>query len=164
MLTSATGLLVLLWELTDAIVSLKDVRTRPWARTPPDLPLLAGSPADRTEIPCRRDMLGHAARHAGRAANVNSTGVVGSSRITRPVPQRVFLSHTSDLGKANEPETFVAAAVAAVLRARHAVTDMAYFAARDTSPAALCVGTVAQADVYVGIIGLRYGSPVNDRT
>ena len=49
------------------------------------------------------------------------------------MPQRVFLSHTSDLGKDTEPASFVAAAVSAVLRARHAVTDMAYFAARDTS-------------------------------
>src|SRR5258706_530184 len=52
----------------------------------------------------------------------------GSS--TAAVPQRVFLSHTSDLGKPDESGSFVAAAVAAVLRARHAVTDMAYFAAR----------------------------------
>src|SRR5690348_14026852 len=87
---------------------------------------------------------GGAARHAG-------------------APHRVFLSHTSDLGKPDEPGSFVAAAVEAVLRARHAVTDMAYFAARDTSPAALCVEMVAQSDVYVGIIGLRYGSPVRDR-
>jgi hypothetical protein len=53
--------------------------------------------------------------------------------------------------------------VAAVLRARHAVTDMAYFAARDTSPAATCVEMVAQSDVYVGIVGVRYASPVRDR-
>ena len=43
----------------------------------------------------------------------------------------------------------MAAAVAAVNRARHAVTDMAYFAARDTSPAAVCGEMVAQSDVYV---------------
>ena len=79
------------------------------------------------------------------------------------MPQRVFLSHTSDLGMHTEPGSFVAAAVEAVLRARHAVTDMAYFAARDTSPAAVCEGMVAQSDVYIGIIGLRYGSPVRDR-
>jgi DNA-binding IclR family transcriptional regulator len=57
-------------------------------------------------------------------------------------PRRVFLSHTSDLGAHTEPGSFVAAAVEAVLRARHAVTDMAYFAARDTSPAAVCVDMV----------------------
>ncbi len=56
------------------------------------------------------------------------------------VPQRVFLSHTSDLGKPDQPGSFVAAAVEAVLRARYAMTDMAYFAARDTTPAAHCDG------------------------
>src|SRR5215471_6327994 len=78
-------------------------------------------------------------------------------------PLRVFLSHTSDLGGPDEKGSFVAAAVAAVLRARHAVTDMAYFAARDAAPAAVCVDMVAQSDVYVGTIGVRYGSPVHDR-
>ena len=86
----------------------------------------------------------------------------GSGGITAG-PRRVFLSHTSDLGKPDEPGTFVAAAVAAVNRARHAVTDMAYFAARDSSPAAYCMDMVRQSDVYVGIVGVRYGSPVRDR-
>jgi hypothetical protein len=58
------------------------------------------------------------------------TGIIAA------VPQRVFLSHTSDLGKHTEPGSFVAAAIEAVLCARHAVTDMAYFAARDAAPAA----------------------------
>jgi Domain of unknown function (DUF4062) len=95
---------------------------------------------------------------------MNSIGAVGSGSILAAVPRRVFLSHTSDLGKHTKTGTFVAAAVEAVLRARHAVTDMAYFAARDTSPAAYCTDMVAQSDIYVGIIGLRYGSPVRDRT
>ncbi len=92
---------------------------------------------------------------------MNPIGVAGSGGITAAGPQRVFLSHTSDLGKHSELGSFGAAAVEAVLRARHAVTDMAYFAARDTSPAAVCVDMVAQSDVYVGIIGLRYGSPTD---
>ena len=83
--------------------------------------------------------------------------------MTESGPLRVFLSHTSDLGQPREPESFIGAAVDAVLRARHAVTDMAYFAARDTSPAAYCVNMVAQSDVYVGIIGVGYGSLVRDR-
>src|SRR5215472_3756297 len=76
---------------------------------------------------------------------------------------RVFLSHTSDLGSPHERGSFVAAAVAAVLRARHALIEMAYFAARDNSPADYCVDSVAQSDIYVGVIGLRSGSPVRDR-
>ncbi len=74
-------------------------------------------------------------RHVGTAGSMSPIGAAGTGGITAAVPQRVFLSHTSDLGRQTEPGSFVAAAVEAVLRARHAVTDMAYFAARDTSPA-----------------------------
>src|SRR5215467_2069754 len=99
----------------------------------------------------------------GTAGRMERISNMGTGDIATATPLRVFLSHTSDLGRHTEPGSFVAAAVAAVLRARYAVTEMAYFAARDTSPAIVCVDMIAQSDVYIGIIGVRYGSPVRDR-
>ncbi len=78
-------------------------------------------------------------------------------------PRRVFLSHTCELKQFPAARSFVDAAEAAVRRAGDAVTEMAYFPAGDDKPANYCQVQVRECDAYVGLVGLRYGSPVQDR-
>jgi streptogramin lyase len=80
--------------------------------------------------------------------------------IAEPPPRKVFLSYTSELQDAQLPRSYFEAAVKAINRAGHALIAMEYFSAGDIEPAALCAARIAAADVYVAIVGHRYGSLV----
>lgn len=77
----------------------------------------------------------------------------------RPSPLVVFLSHTS--APADQP--FVSAAMEAVASAGAALSDMSHFTPSGAPPAEVCEKKVADADAYVGIVGMHYGSRVPDR-
>jgi tetratricopeptide (TPR) repeat protein len=75
----------------------------------------------------------------------------------------VFVSHTSELREYPAGGSYVAAVERAISACRHVIVDMADFPAADQAPAELCAGRVRECDVYLGVLGTRYGSPVRDR-
>ena len=76
---------------------------------------------------------------------------------------RVFISHTSELRNFPKPTSYIGAVERAISAAGHVIVDMADFAAAGQAPAQLCAERVRGCDVYVGVLGTRYGSPVRDR-
>jgi tetratricopeptide (TPR) repeat protein len=75
----------------------------------------------------------------------------------------VFISHTFELQDFPAGGSYTAAVKGAVSAAGHVVVDMAGFPAADQAPAELCANLVQGCEVYVGVLGTRYGSPVRDR-
>ena len=73
---------------------------------------------------------------------------------------QVFVSHTSDMGQFPAARPFVQAALDAASRAGMAPVDMRYFAARDGRPAEYCRQRVHECEVFVAVVGFRYGSLV----
>ncbi len=73
---------------------------------------------------------------------------------------QVFVSHTADMARFPEGRSFVQAALDAVGRTGMAPVDMRYFAARDGRPADYCLQRVRDCEIYVAVVGFRYGSVV----
>ena len=74
----------------------------------------------------------------------------------------MFVSHTSELRKYPAAGSYVAAVERAIMACGHVVVDMADFPAADQVPADLCRERVRGCEVYVGVLGTRYGSPVRE--
>jgi hypothetical protein len=77
---------------------------------------------------------------------------------------QVFLSHTSDMAQFPVDRPFVQAALDAVGRAGMAPVDMRYFAARDGRPSDYCRQRVRECEIFVAVVGFRYGSLVPGET
>jgi hypothetical protein len=77
---------------------------------------------------------------------------------------RVFVSHTAELRDfPSGKSSYVAEVERAISAEGHVIVDMADFPAADRPAAQVCVERVQSCDVYVGVLGTRYGSPVRDR-
>ncbi|HEY6278171.1 MAG TPA: tetratricopeptide repeat protein [Streptosporangiaceae bacterium] len=75
----------------------------------------------------------------------------------------MFISHTSELRDFPKEKSYVAAVERAVSATGNVIVDMADFPAAGKPPAQVCAERVRGCDVYVGVLGTRYGSPVRDR-
>ncbi|MFM7513036.1 MAG: DUF4062 domain-containing protein [Cyanobium sp.] len=110
----------------------------------------------------RRIFIGNTPILSMAPPSATPAAVPGASAF-KPGPWRVFLSHTSELREYPSGGSYISKAERAVSAAGHAIGDMADFAASDQSPAQVCIEKVQGNDVYIGIYGRRYGSPVRDQ-
>ena len=76
---------------------------------------------------------------------------------------RVLLSHTSDFGdRPARDNSYIDAAFRALDQAVATVTDMSLLPATERSPKQVSEYLAKDPDLYIGIIGWRYGSPVRE--
>ena len=76
---------------------------------------------------------------------------------------KVFLSHTSEMAEYPQGRTFLDAAKDAVIEANFTLDEMQFFPASDSSPRELVAERLDPCDIYVGILGFKYGSTVRDQ-
>ena len=88
--------------------------------------------------------------------------LAGSPGFRDSAPWQVFVSHTSELRAFPEGMSYVGAVERAISAAGHVIVDMAGFPASAQASAQVCAERVRGCDVYVGVLGTRYGSPVRD--
>jgi len=89
--------------------------------------------------------------------------VTNSSDSRDSVSWRVFVSYTSEMGEYPKGQSYVAAVKDAISARGHVFVDLRDYPAADKSPAELGQDLVRGCQVYVGLLGTCYGSPVRDR-
>jgi hypothetical protein len=83
--------------------------------------------------------------------------------MTTSGPWTVFLSHTSELFEYPAGWSYIAAVQDAVAANGHKLVDMHFLQERDQPPAEMFIEKVHECDLYLGVLGTRYGPPVRDR-